>query len=126
MVHSDAETAANDGSVTLASKPFRKVFPHVPENGDFSAYHAAEAWLRERGFSYGSMQRGAPTAIYRGDCDVSKWRNLDEDDLSEIAGTIVGVGGRFREGPVTVTLFGCSEEPQIVDRTNESTDATSA
>ena len=93
-----------------------KVFPHIPEHGDFSAYHDAVKWVEGLGFSVGSMQRGAPTAIFRGDCDVSKWRNLRDEDHEELAGTIIGVGGRFRGGPVTVTLFGYSEPERSVDR----------
>lgn len=84
----------------------KKVFEHVPENGDFSAYDAAVAWVESQGYSVGSMQRGAPTMIYYGDCDVSKFRNLSKAELLAAAGKITGVAGRFRECPVTVELKG--------------------
>lgn len=50
------------------------------------------------------MQRGAPTLIYYGDCDVAKFRNISPAERRAAAGKIVGSGGRFRGGPVTVTL----------------------
>jgi hypothetical protein len=81
-----------------------KHFPHVEEHGSFSAYHAAVRWVEEQGYSVGSMQRGAPTMIFKGDCDVSKFRNLSAEERAEAAGSIIGVAGRFRDGPVTVVL----------------------
>ena len=82
----------------------KRTFEHNPDAGDFSAYNAAVAWVESMGYSVGSMQRGAPTMIYLGDCDVSKFRNLSKAELRSAAGNIVGDGGRFRGGPVTVEL----------------------
>jgi len=42
-------------------------------NGDFGASRAAEKWLKENGYSVGSMQRGHPRGILKGDWDVAKW-----------------------------------------------------
>ena len=84
---------------------FSKTFPHT-EGDDFSAYNTARTWCEDHGYSCGSMQRGATTMVYRCDCLVAKHRNLGRADLDEAAGQIVGRGGRFRGGPVTVTFWG--------------------
>lgn len=80
-----------------------KVFAHV-DGDDFSAYNAAVKWVEGQGYSVGSMQRGAPTLIYYGDCDVAKFRNISAAERKAAAGQIVGTDGRFRGGPVTVSL----------------------
>lgn len=80
-----------------------KTFDHI-EGDDFSAYTAAEKWCREQGYSVGSMQRGAPTLVFYGDCDVAKFRNISAQERKAAIGKIEGIGGRFRGGPVTVTL----------------------
>lgn len=80
-----------------------KTFEHV-EGDDFSAYNAAVAWVEAQGYSVGSMQRGAPTLIYYGDCDVAKFRNISPAERKSAAGEIVGINGRFRECSVIVKL----------------------
>ena len=57
----------------------KKVFEHI-DGDSFSAYYAAEKWCEKQGFSVGSMQRGAPTLIYYGDCDVAKYRNISPEE----------------------------------------------
>lgn len=74
-----------------------KTFEHV-DGDDFSAYHAAEKWCAERGYSVGSMQRGAPTLVFYGDCDVAKFRNISPQERKAAIGKIEGVGGRFVVG----------------------------
>lgn len=81
-----------------------RTFEHDPQRGSFSAYHDAVKWIEDQGYSVGSMQRGAPTLIFYGDCDVAKYRNISLAERRSAAGEIVGVGGRFRDGPVTVNL----------------------
>jgi hypothetical protein len=71
---------------------------------DFSAYHAACAWLKKRGFSYGSLQRGAPTAIYKDDSSVAEWRNLSKKDRDAMDGVMLTPTGEYRNGPVVVLL----------------------
>lgn len=83
--------------------------------GDFAAYHAAERWLSDRGFSLGHMQRGAPCGIMRGDWDIQKWRNLSNQDRRELDGTL---SGDFRNGPVVIRVAkatGPSSAPQPRD-----------
>ena len=81
----------------------KKVFEHI-DGDSFSAYYAAEKWCEKQGFSVGSMQRGAPTLIYYGDCDVAKYRNISPEERKAAIGRINGIGGSFRDGPVTVTI----------------------
>lgn len=68
---------------------------------DFYAMQAAEQWCRENGVSYGSAQRGSPRGLIRGECDISKWRNLSGQDVSELDGVMTG---DMRHGPVTISI----------------------
>lgn len=79
---------------------FEKVFTSLKT---FSAFYAAEAFCKERGFSVGSMQREAPIGVIRGDYNVQKWRNLRPEDKKALDGFIVGEDKR--NGPVTVLLL---------------------
>lgn len=70
--------------------------------GDFAALYAANAALREAGFSVGSSQRGLPTAVMFGDWSVAKWGNLNGDERREVHGTLVGDN---RNGPLTLRML---------------------
>jgi hypothetical protein len=78
-----------------------RVFKNTGE--DFSGYHAATDWLTANGYSYGSMQRGAPTGIVKGDCGISKWRNMNRDEIKSLDGRIEIAD--FIRDDVTVTIF---------------------
>jgi hypothetical protein len=71
---------------------------------DFAAYHAAEKWLKENGYSYGSMCSPEPTAIMKGDIHIAKWRNLSAKERAEVHGKIT-TESDFRNGPIIVTIF---------------------
>ena len=71
-------------------------------HGNFEAFYAAEKWLRENGYSVGSMERDAPIGIAKGDCYISKWRNLG-NDKTLLDGVIVE--GDKRDGDVTIIIF---------------------
>lgn len=76
--------------------------------GEFAASYAAEKWLRDRGFSFGSSQADGPQAIWHGDCYVSKWRNLSAKEKREMHAVMDGDG---RDGPVHIRLCaGASKE----------------
>lgn len=68
---------------------------------DFSAINEATEFLRKHGYSVGSMQRGAPIGVAKGDCDISKWRNLGSD-VTQLDGVLVA--DSFREGGVKLYL----------------------
>jgi hypothetical protein len=69
---------------------------------DFDAFYAAEKWLRENGYSIGSMEREKPIGIAKGDCYISKWRNLGEDK-ARLDGVIAS--GDKRNSDITVIIF---------------------
>lgn len=67
----------------------------------FDALYKAQNWLTENGYSYGRQERGAPTGIKRGDCIISKWRNLSAADRAAMDGVMEG---DFRNGPVMIRI----------------------
>jgi len=73
----------------------------------FGAYNDACAWLKENGYSYGSMCSSSPTAIMKGDWDISKWWNLSNEERANIHGTITSKskGSGYRDGPVIVEIY---------------------
>ena len=72
------------------------------EHGDFMAYRSAEAWAKEHGYSSGSMCSPEPTALFKGDHYVAKWRNLNKKERESVDGVITG---EYRNGPVKITLY---------------------
>lgn len=69
--------------------------------GDFCALNDAQAWCRERGISYGYLQRDDPVGLMVGDYVISKWRNLSAAERRELDGTLTG---DKRNGPVFIGL----------------------
>lgn len=100
----DLDTALNsacEGSSVMAQTahtPGRVVFE---QEGTFAALHACERFLTDRGFSFGSWQRGAPCAVMFGDYDISKWRNLSAAERAATHGQFSGDG---RNGPIILVL----------------------
>ena len=82
-------------------KPIRfvKVFPST--GVAFEAYSDACEFLKEHGYSVGSMQRDAPIGVAKGDCDISKWFNLGSD-VKQLDGVLIA--DNFREGGVKLYL----------------------
>lgn len=70
--------------------------------GDFSAVNAAKNWLREHGFSYGSMCMDMPIGILKGDWCIAKWRNLTAKERNQLDGKLISTD--FRAGPVILQL----------------------
>lgn len=69
---------------------------------EFSAYHQAAAYCRQRGWSCGPMQSGAPIAVFDGEAIVSKWRNLSFQEIEQLHGFFFSTG--YRNGNVTLFL----------------------
>jgi len=67
----------------------------------FVAFHEAETYCKDLGFSVGRMCCPEPIGVKRGDWDIAKWRNLSTGDRQAMDGAIVG---DMRDGPVTVLL----------------------
>lgn len=71
------------------------------QTGDWQAITAAEQWCKEQGISWGRMCGSSPIGLKRGEWDIMKWRNLSQEDINGLDGTITG---DMRNGPVTVNL----------------------
>lgn len=67
---------------------FTKIVEFSNFGEEWSGYDQARDWCDQQGFSYGQMQRQAPTAIFADNSYVSKWRNLTKKDLQEMWGYI--------------------------------------
>jgi hypothetical protein len=75
--------------------------------GTFEAMYAAQHFLKENGYDYGSTCAMMPVAVVKGhyheDYDLpEKWKNFTAKQKKSVHGTITG---DMREGPVTVTFF---------------------
>jgi hypothetical protein len=71
---------------------------------DFHALYAAQRWLTENGYCYGSQERGNPTGIMKGPYDISKWRHMSRREIDQLDGRMTAPGLCFRSGPVTIHL----------------------
>lgn len=72
-------------------------------SGTFESLYAAQAFLREKGYSAGSLARDLPVGLKKGDYLISKWYNLDKEHILDLDGVMVS--NDFREGSVDVILF---------------------
>ena len=74
--------------------------------GTFESMYAAQHWLTEKGYGYGSSSCGYPVAVMKGDYyDYGlphKMKNFTAKEIASVHGQITG---NLREGPVTVTLY---------------------
>lgn len=78
---------------------FEKTFNQI---GTFKAWYAAETWLSENGYSYGSTCAVSPyVGVLKGEYCIAKWRNLTSTEKEELDGVVTG---NFREGPVVIRL----------------------
>lgn len=69
---------------------------------DFFALHAAQYYLRQRGFSFGSSSIGLPVGVMYGRWQIAKWRNMSPREIVSLHGEIAG---DFRCGPATLSIF---------------------
>lgn len=72
--------------------------------GEYAALNEALTWLRARGFSYGSMQRGAAIGVMLGDVKIAKWRDLDSQEREDLHGQLWTLHGGYRVGPVFLDI----------------------
>jgi hypothetical protein len=80
------------------------------EEGTFRSMYAAERWLKENGYSYGSTCNSRttaaplPVAIQKGEYDLpQKWIHFEKEDMDLVDGIMISPD--FREGDVTIILF---------------------
>ncbi len=76
-------------------------------NGTFTAIHAAEKYLKEKGYTTGSMCRDEPIGF--ADADkygyIAKWYNIAAEDRNLLDGVIIPYKGDFREGGAEIIFF---------------------
>lgn len=76
-----------------------------PEEQTFGAFYKAEQYLRERGYSFGSMQRDAAIGVMKETgWHISKFRNLEKEDIAQMDGWIITYKGSFREGGASIVF----------------------
>jgi hypothetical protein len=80
----------------------KKTFPNT--GSDFSGLYAAKDWLAENGYSYGSLQRGDPIGVLKGDFAIAKWRNLNQKEVDELDGVLTPQFGSFRTDAAILML----------------------
>lgn len=78
-------------------------YEYFPPNGTFNSINAAEAYLKEEGYNYGSMEMNSPIAFYKGNI-IGKWRNLRVDERETIDGVLIP-DPDFREGGTHIVFF---------------------
>jgi len=74
-------------------------------SGTFQAFYKAEDYLKELGYSTGSMEGGSPIgfADEKKFEHVSKWNNMDRSEHNLLDGIMIS--SDFREGEVVVLWF---------------------
>jgi len=74
------------------------------DDKEFGAYHKAEKWCKDNGYSFGSSCSNSPTAVFKGeDHYVAKWRNLSPEEKNAVDGLITY--SSMRSGPVKLDVF---------------------
>ncbi len=71
--------------------------------GTFQSLYTAQGWCTENGYSYGSLCGNSPVALWKGDCDIAKWKNLSQQDKKEMDGVMLS--NDFREGKVIIKIY---------------------
>ena len=71
--------------------------------GTFDSFYKASEWVKDNGYSQGSMARTMPIGLMKGDYDIAKWYNLDKEDIKGLDGVMIS--NDFREGEVEIIIF---------------------
>ena len=74
--------------------------------GTFQSMYAAQRWVKEQGYGYGSSSAMHPTAVMKGDYHSydlpEKMKNFTQKEKNNVHGIITG---DMRDGPVTVFIY---------------------
>lgn len=74
------------------------------EAGTFESLYAAQRWLKENGYEYGSLCKNEPVGIKAGIYDLpEKYKNMDAHDKASVDGWMTSVD--FRESQVIIYIF---------------------
>lgn len=90
-------------SETYQGRPIKQKIS-FDEKGEWKSLRKAKDWLKENGYSFGSLARTMPVGIKKGDCDIAKWYNLYEKEIAELDGVML-FSNRPRDGKVEILLF---------------------
>jgi hypothetical protein len=90
---------------------FEKIFEG--DGTTFSALYEAQKWLRDNGYSYGSSSIDSPIGVHKGDCYISKWRNMTKKEQKNLDGRLYA----GREGSAKLVL---KEPPTTTNQLNPS------
>jgi hypothetical protein len=75
--------------------------------GDFQSLYAAQGWLHDNDYSYGSLCSPKPVGIMRNidgkSWKIAKWKNLTREEIRTLDGVMRS--DDFRNGTVTVTIY---------------------
>ena len=82
-----------------------KIVKFYHNGGDFSAINQAEKYLKELGYTWGSMDYPLPTGISKQYGRIAKWSNLLFAEKQLLDGAIVPIGDGFRENDAWVIFF---------------------
>jgi hypothetical protein len=75
-----------------------------PASGTFSAIGKAEEYLRDLGYTKGSMSQQEPIGVAHGVDYIAKWYNIPREDKDKLDGVIIPEPD-FREGGVRILFF---------------------
>jgi hypothetical protein len=79
----------------------KKTFKNTGDT--FSGVRAAEDYIRQLGYSLGSMERHRPIGLLKGEGHyISKWTRMTDAEHNQLDGWLEGPD--YREGDVTVVL----------------------
>ncbi len=90
--------------MTLYNRPIKnhKIFPAAA--GEYAAWYAAIAWLKQSGFNCGKLDYPGPTAFVSGKYTLpQKWNDLNADQRATVAGIITSRDSKVAE--VNVYFF---------------------
>ena len=76
-----------------------------PSKSDFDGYYSAENYLKELGYTRGSMCRSEPIGFADSDKYryIAKWYNISQEEQKDLDGVMISSG--FRNSEVRVIFF---------------------
>ena len=75
--------------------------------GTFQSLYAAQKWLEQNGYSFGSTCLEMPIGILKGDFIIAKRKNLTKAEIAQLDGRL---SGDMRNGPVMIQLTAAPDQ----------------
>lgn len=98
----DNGVTATDNGLFYEGRPLDFVMDFYTP-GTFASYYSATQWCYENGYSAGSMCKGLPIALKKGDYNIAKWHNLTDSERNDVDGLLLS--DDFREGSCKIIIF---------------------